>query len=165
MTKVYLSTGSNLGDRLENLAQAARLLDSKRGIKVLRLSQVYETEPWGYLDQPAFLNQVVEIATTIPPLRLLRTMKKIEKEGGRKPGFRYGPRVIDVDIIFYGAEVFAEQGLNIPHPQVAQRAFVLVPLAELVGEFVHPALGQSVQTMADQIDTSGVRLYVERGEQ
>ncbi len=159
MKKVYLSTGSNLNDRQGNLDNAIRLLDQHEHIRVLRISSVYETEPWGYTDQPAFLNQIVEIETDLAPLDLLRALKVLETEAGRVPTFKYGPRVMDVDIIFYGGEIFEGENLSIPHPQLEQRAFVLVPLAELAGEWVHPKTGQSVNALVQMIDTSGVKLF------
>ncbi len=164
MKTVYLSTGSNLNDRQGNLNNAIRLLDSHTNIRVCRVSSVYETEPWGYADQPAFLNQIVEIETDLAPLDLLRALKALEKEAGRVPTFKYGPRVMDVDIIFYGGEIFEGENLSIPHPQLEQRAFVLVPLAELAGDFLHPRTGQSVKELMRAIDTSGVKLWSATGK-
>jgi 2-amino-4-hydroxy-6-hydroxymethyldihydropteridine diphosphokinase len=165
MTKAYLSTGSNLGDRQARLETAQQTLHAWPGITVTRVSPIYETEPWGYLDQPLFLNQVVEIETEIPPEELLPVMKKIEKEMGRTPNFKNGPRVIDIDIILYGDWVIEREGLSIPHANIALRAFVLVPLADLIPDFVHPVLKKTIRQMEEEIDCSGIRLYEGPGVQ
>lgn len=163
MTKVYLSTGSNLGDRLAHLHKAVQALQDTPGIQVTRVSSVYETEPWGFLDQPRFLNQVIELETDIPALDLLPIMKQMERDLGRTPNFKNGPRVIDLDIILYGDQIIEQEGLIIPHPHVEERAFVLVPLADLVPEFVHPLLGKTIRQLEDEIDCSGISLYAEEG--
>jgi len=164
MEKVYLSTGSNLDRRLRNLDRAIRMLDRHARIKVLRTSTVYETEPWGYHDQPAFLNQVLEIETDIPPEDLLIILKSIEKEIGRTPTFKNGPRVIDIDIIFYGNWILETDRTSIPHPQLNRRAFVLVPLAELIHDFIHPQMGRTVGELLAAVDTSGVKRFSESGQ-
>ncbi len=161
MTKVYLSTGSNLGDRLSHLQKAVDTLNETPGIQVTRVSSVYETEPWGYLDQPRFLNQVVELETDIPPLKLLPIMKQMERDLGRTPNFKNGPRVIDLDIILYGDQIIEQEGLIIPHPHVEERAFVLVPLADLAPDFVHPVLCKTIRQMEEEIDCSGISLFRE----
>ncbi len=164
MTKVYLSTGSNLGDRLASLQLAVEALNNYPGISVLRVSPVYETEPWGYLDQPHFLNQVVEIETEIPPADLLPVMKHLEKDMGRVPNFKNGPRVIDVDIILYGNQIVEQDGITIPHPSIAQRAFVLAPLADLIPHYIHPKLGVTITQLMEEIDCSGVTRFVGPGD-
>ncbi len=154
---IYLGLGTNLGDRLDNL-RAARVALSPR-VFVLRASQVYETLPWGYADQPSFLNQVLEAQTLLTPRRLLAHLKSIESRLGRTPTFRYGPRLIDIDILFYGSQIIEMDGLIIPHPHLAERAFVLFPLAELAPDLVHPHSGLSVQQLLGQFDSSGVEVY------
>ncbi len=151
---VYLGLGTNLGDRLANLKHAADALPPQ--VSLLRASSIYETEPWGYRDQPAFLNQVLEARTDLPPEALLRHLKRIERKLGRRPTFRYGPRLVDLDILFYGDLVINLLGLLIPHPQLADRAFVLVPLAELAPTLRHPISGLTIQEMLTKIDSSGV---------
>ena len=128
--KVYLGLGSNLGSRLRNLSAARRRL-RERGFRILRQSRVIETEPWGVNDQPRFLNQVLEGEWLGSPRQLLRAAKAVEREGGRKATRRWGPRVIDVDILMFGDQLIAEQDLEIPHPRIAERPFVLQSLAEL----------------------------------
>jgi 2-amino-4-hydroxy-6-hydroxymethyldihydropteridine diphosphokinase len=121
---------------------------------------VYETEPWGYAGQPSFLNCVLEIRTTLPPGQLLESVKELEAAMGRRRGFRYGPRLIDVDILLYGDGTFDLPGLQIPHPRLHQRAFALVPLAELAQGVVHPALRITIARLAGEADDrEGVKLW------
>ncbi len=155
---VYLGLGTNLGDRAANLQKARDELDTLQPeIHLLRSSRLYETEPWGYADQPAFLNQVIEIGTTLQPRELLETCKRIEAEMGREPTFRYGPRCIDLDILFFDDWVVEEPGLNIPHKRMPERAFVLAPLAELEPGLRHPTLLLTVHQLLQAVDQSGVR--------
>ena len=130
MTKVYLGLGSNLKTRARNLSAARRRLRQK-GVRILRQSRVIETEPWGVADQPSFLNQVVEGEWGGSARQLLRVAKAVEREGGRRPTRRWGPRVIDVDILLFGNQTVTSPDLVIPHPRIAERAFVVRSLAEL----------------------------------
>ena len=130
MTKAYLALGSNLGSRARNLSSARRRL-RERGVRVLRQSRVMESEPWGVTDQPKFLNQVIEIEWAGTARQLLGAAKAVEREGGRKPSRRWGPRVIDVDIVLFGDERISEPDLQIPHPRMSERPFVYEPLREL----------------------------------
>ena len=130
MTKAYLALGSNLGSRARNLSSARRRL-RERGVRVLRQSRVMESEPWGVTDQPKFLNQVIEIEWAGTARQLLGAAKAVEREGGRKPSRRWGPRVIDVDIVLFGDERISEPDLQIPHPHMSDRRFVYEPLREL----------------------------------
>ena len=156
--RVFLGIGSNLGDRLGNLYQAQAALAPQ--IRLLRASAVYETPPWGYNDQPAFLNQALEVETELAPQALLTRLKEIETELGRVKNFRYGPRLIDLDILFYGEQVYQSETLSIPHSMLAERAFVLVPLAELAPDFVHPQLKRSVaDLLAERPDRDEIVLY------
>ena len=144
----YLGLGTNLGDRRANLRDALRLLASEAGLRLLRCSQVYETEPWGVTEQPRFLNCVAEVASTLEPEPLLARCKEVEERLGRVPGTRWGPRLIDMDILLYGAQVVELPHLEIPHPRLHLRAFALVPLAELAPSAVHPVLGQNIGELA-----------------
>jgi 2-amino-4-hydroxy-6-hydroxymethyldihydropteridine diphosphokinase len=130
MTLAYLGLGSNLGDRERNLGEARRLLE-EAGARVLRASAVHETEPFGVIDQPRFLNQVVEVEWRRGPRELLGAVKAVETAAGRKPTYRWGPREIDVDILLFGSETVDEPDLVIPHPGLYERDFLLRPLAEL----------------------------------
>ena len=134
MTVAYLGLGSNLGVRARNLSSARRRLRQK-GVRIVRQSRVIETEPWGVADQPRFLNQVVEVEWLGSPRQLLAAAKAVEREGGRKPTRRWGPRVIDVDILLFGDQRLREPDLVIPHPRIAEREFVLQSLAELGVKF------------------------------
>lgn len=123
------------------------------------VSGVYETKPWGYLDQPDFLNQVVEGFTELTPTKLLNFLKHVEKKMGREVNFRNGPRLIDLDILLYGDRVVHTTRLNLPHPQIVERAFVLVPLAEIAPELVHPVLHKSViELLAELPERDEVKL-------
>jgi len=130
LTTAYLGLGSNLGRRSRNLSGARRRLRHK-GARILRQSRVIETEPWGIANQPRFLNQVVEVDWPGKPRQLLEAAKQVEVEGGRKPTRRWGPRVIDVDILLFGDQRVKQRGLVIPHPRIGEREFVRESLAEL----------------------------------
>jgi 2-amino-4-hydroxy-6-hydroxymethyldihydropteridine diphosphokinase len=129
-TVAYLGLGTNLGNRRRNLSAARRRLRQK-GARIVRQSSVIETEPWGDADQPRFLNQVVEVEWAGTPRRLLATAKEVEREGGRKPTRRWGPRVIDVDILLFGDDHVSDGDLQIPHPGIKDRQFVRESLREL----------------------------------
>jgi len=146
MAKVYLSLGSNLGDRQANM-QAAIDRFPAAGIQLRRVSPVYETEPVDYLDQPSFLNLVVEVETELAPSDLLSQTTAIEKELGRVRNVPKGPRTIDIDILFYDQAVIETPTLTIPHPRVAERRFVLVPLNDLEPNLRHPVTKQTVQEL------------------
>ena len=160
---VHIALGSNLGDRAANLAHATDLMDEV--IQITAASSIYETPPWGVIDQPRFLNQVFKGCTTLAPINLLYELKAIERLMGRRETVRYGPRIIDLDILLYGQRVIQYNRLQVPHPRMLERAFVLVPLAEVSPGLVIPGSGQAVETLLKQIDPSGVvRFQAEKGE-
>ncbi len=155
MATIILALGSNLGDRSENLARARALLSQT--LTITAASPIYETAPWGVIEQPDFLNQALVAETDMPPDALLTLAKDIEARMGRDFGtIRYGPRVIDIDIIGYGDIILTSALLTIPHSRLPERAFVLVPLNDIAPEWVHPGLGQTVAEMLAQVDASGV---------
>ena len=156
MIHVFLGIGTNLGDRKRNLQEARAALSQR--LEILKESSIYQTAPWGYLDQPAFLNQVIEAQTTLSSLNLLDFLKQTEKQLGRQANFRFGPRLIDLDILFYGNRIIQTPRLQVPHPRLTERAFVLIPLAEVAPEFVHPQNKQTViQLLAALPDLGGVQ--------
>ena len=152
---IYLALGTNLGEREVNLQKAIDALAPK--VRLVRKSSIYATPPWGYADQPEFLNQVIEVDTPLRPLPLLHLLKSIEAEMGREETFRYGPRLIDLDILFYGQEIVEGELLTIPHPRLQERAFVLMPLAEIAPNFVHPVLNKTIRELLETVDTKGLR--------
>jgi 2-amino-4-hydroxy-6-hydroxymethyldihydropteridine diphosphokinase len=156
---IYLSLGSNLGDRAANLERAVEAL-AEIGVHVLRRSSIYETEPVDFLAQPWFLNCVVEAETSLGPRQLLEGLQAIERKLGSKKLVPRGPRIIDLDIIFYEAVVIHEAGMEIPHPRLAERRFVLIPLAEMAPEFLHPVLCKTAaELLAATQDRSAVRIW------
>jgi len=156
MRKVYLSLGANLGDRAAQIDTAIGLLDAA-GVKVLRRSSLYETEPQDLPNQPWFYNLVVEAETALFPLQVLRQIERIEKEMGRQRVVAKGPRRIDIDILFFGSFVIQTKKLQIPHPRLQQRRFVLEPLAELAPTFSHPALKRTIRQLLADLRGQAVR--------
>jgi 2-amino-4-hydroxy-6-hydroxymethyldihydropteridine diphosphokinase len=154
---VYLALGTNLGDRPGNLRDAVAALPP--AVTVLASSPVYETQPWGVTDQPAFLNMVLHGKTRLAPLALLAHLKELEGKLGRLASVRYGPRKIDIDILFYSDLILDTPGLTIPHPGLHERAFVLVPLADLAPDLVHPVFGKTNRQLLTEVDISGVKRY------
>lgn len=154
MADVYLALGSNLGDRRANLQAAVAALPP--AVVVRRCSPIYETPPWGVTEQPAFLNMTVEAETGLSPVELLAYLKRLESELGRRPAIRYGPRLIDLDLLFYDDLVLDSPSLVLPHPRLHERAFVLVPLADLAPDLLHPRLGQTVRQLLAAVDTTGI---------
>ncbi len=146
---LYLGLGSNLGDRKANLERAVQLLGQM--LSVERVSSVYETRPEGYEEQTLFLNAVCRAVTDIGPFQLLSLVKGIEIAMGREPSFPNAPRPIDIDILFYGNLVIEAPQLVIPHPRLAERAFGLIPLAEIAPELIHPVSGRSIQDLASAV--------------
>jgi len=161
---VYLSLGSNVGDRAKNLKDAiAALADA--GVEVVRVSSIYETEPVDLREQPWFLNCVVEAQTNLPPLGLLEALRAIEARLGSKKLVPKGPRVIDVDILLYGAETIDTPELQVPHPRMHLRRFVLAPLAEIAPQSRHPVSRlTAAEMLARAADKSQVRVVVKKRE-
>jgi len=154
---VYLALGTNLGDRLANLTSAIKALTP--AVQPIASSKVYETPPWGYLDQPAFLNQVIRAQTELAPLDLLAWLKGLETDLGRQPGLRYGPRLIDLDILLYDDLRLETAALTIPHPRLGERAFVLVPLADLASDLRPAGMHLTVGEMLASLDRAGILVY------
>lgn len=158
---VYILSGSNLGDRAANLALALEKIEAQAG-GLLAQSQLYETAAWGLEAQPAFLNQVLEIATELKPEALLECLLSIEKQLGRERKQKWGARIIDLDILYFGDRVVNTPGLQVPHPSIAERRFTLVPLCELAPLLVHPVLDKSqLQLLEECQDKLAVRIYGE----
>jgi 2-amino-4-hydroxy-6-hydroxymethyldihydropteridine diphosphokinase len=158
-TKVYLSLGANLGDREANLRAAIGALPGA-GVEIGRISSLYETEPVDYLDQPWFLNCVVEGETKLGALELLHALREIETRMGSKKEFAKGPRLLDIDILLYGDATIATAELQVPHPRMLERKFVLAPLAEIAPELRHPTWNGTVQELEKTTsDRSQIRKY------
>jgi 2-amino-4-hydroxy-6-hydroxymethyldihydropteridine diphosphokinase len=160
---VYLVLGANLGDREANLRAALRGLEGTGTVKAV--SSLYETEPVGGPEgQPPFLNAACLWETELPPEEALRFLKELERELGRRPGGRrYGPREIDLDILLYDDRVVEEEGLTVPHARLAERAFAMLPLAEIAPDAVHPVEGKTIAELAAAVGGEGVRTVAERG--
>lgn len=151
---VYLSLGGNLGDPARSMGAALRILDADDSTRVVAVSSLYRTPPWGKLDQPDFLNAAAEISTTLAPRALLELCLDAERKLKRVREERWGPRLIDIDILVYGERIIHETGLEVPHPRMLERAFVLAPLAEIA-----PGLavgGRSVSERLSGVDAAGI---------
>jgi 7,8-dihydro-6-hydroxymethylpterin- pyrophosphokinase len=157
--RAYVGLGSNLGDRAAYLLLGLSALSRLPETRLLRLSPVYETDPVGP-PQPPYLNMVAELETELSPKGLLAEMLRIEKALGRERRERWGPRTLDLDLLLYGDLVLEEAGLSVPHPRLHERAFVLVPLLDLLPEGRHPLLGQSFAELLASLDASSVRPLV-----
>ncbi len=155
VSRVYIGIGSNLGDRMANIDKAVDLLEEQ--MEVSAVSSIYETEPVGKIKQDMFLNCVVEASTDIPPIELFDLLKLMEKKLGRKNGIKWGPRVIDLDILIYGNESIKEKNLTVPHREMHLRRFVLVPLREIAPDFIHPVLKKNIPEMLKDIPESMVK--------
>lgn len=156
MHTVYLALGTNLGNRLANLRAARAALTPQMTLKAK--SHIYETPPWGYTEQDAFLNQVLQVETYLEPEPLLKHLKRLEVALGRVPSFENGPRLIDIDILFYDDLVLDTPELVIPHPRLHERAFVLVPLNDIAPDLIHPQFKKTVRELLTESDTSGIQL-------
>ncbi len=152
MHLAYIGFGSNIGDRLVHIQNAIQTLSKTEGITLQKISSLYKTDPVGYEAQAQFLNGVAAIHTTLSPLSLLHTLKDIETAIGRKHRIRWGPREIDLDILIYGDLCLRTEKLILPHPEMHLRSFVLVPLAEIAPDLVHPVFQESIQTLLNRFE-------------
>jgi len=142
LTTAYLAIGSNLGDRVGNLRRAVAMLAPE--VTLIAASPLYETAPAYVVDQPRFVNGALKVETTLEPRALLKKLKEIEQAVGRQPGLRYGPRIVDLDILFLGDTVLADLDLEVPHARLSERLFVLRPLADIAPDVMHPVLKRTV---------------------
>ena len=149
MATAYLGIGSNLGDRLKNMRDALLELSSSGLVRIRKVSPVYESEPVGLRDQPDFLNAVAEVETDASPHELLEVLQAVESRLGRRRDVRWGPRTIDIDILFYDDLILKNEALEIPHPRASERRFVLMPLSDIAPDLVHPVLGVEVSKLLE----------------
>jgi 2-amino-4-hydroxy-6-hydroxymethyldihydropteridine diphosphokinase len=161
MTRAVLGLGGNIGDTAGLMAEAIALLAAEPEITLEAVSALYRTPPWGKVDQPPFLNAAIRIATTLSPQNLLRAALVVERELGRERGERWGPRTIDIDILTYGREAIDEPGLTIPHPRLAERAFALAPLLDVMPEAEFS--GRRAAEWLAESDTAGIERVAEPG--
>lgn len=153
-TRVILALGSNLGDRRANLRQALAEISSQ--VKADKTSSIYETPPWGYIEQPVFLNQVLSGWTSLNPTELLDFLKSIERKMGRVKNFKNGPRLMDIDILLFGKQIVNTETLVIPHPRMLERGFVMLPLSEIEPDLIIPGTDKSVVDFLKNVDQEGI---------
>ncbi|MDO5787902.1 MAG: 2-amino-4-hydroxy-6-hydroxymethyldihydropteridine diphosphokinase [Fusobacterium sp.] len=153
--KVYLSLGSNMGDKRENLLEAIKRVGELENTEVVKSSTILETEPFGYIEQDNFLNACLEVKTLLTPQEFLSFILKIELDMGRVREIKWGPRVIDIDILFYDNEIIQEDNLAVPHPWICEREFVLEPLSEIAPNYVHPLERKTIMMLARKLKESG----------
>jgi 2-amino-4-hydroxy-6-hydroxymethyldihydropteridine diphosphokinase len=146
---IFLGTGTNLGDRRQNLVRANELIEKKAG-PIIQQSSVFKTDAWGITDQPFFYNQVIQITTELPPESLLDVLLTIEKTMGRERIQKWGTRLIDIDLLFYHQKQMISEKLILPHPFIQERNFVLAPMAEMAPDFVHPVLRKTIKTLLEE---------------
>lgn len=151
MNRVYVAFGTNIGDKNKNIEKAIEMMKD-RGLKVIKMSQIYKTEPYGYTEQPEFLNGVLEVLTDLDAVNVLKILLEIEKDMGRVREFKWGPRIIDLDILFFNDEIIDEKDLKVPHPDMQNREFVLKPLCDIAPNFIHPVLKKSVKDMLLELE-------------
>lgn len=164
METVYLGIGSNVGDSIVNCVSAVQHLRSSKSLSVEAVSEWYLTEPYGFIDQPWFINGVVKISTTLKPLELLDFIQELEKKFDRKTIKHWGPRTLDIDILLWETRIIVSSRLRIPHPQMHLRRFVLVPVCEIDSQIRHPLLGKTMSSLlASLADTSIVKHYFQPG--
>ena len=157
MVKAFLSLGSNMGDRLEYLSKAIDKIAQIQGCNILNKSRVYETEPWGYENQEAFLNLCISIETSLSPYELLESLQVIELELDRVRKIHWGPRTIDIDILLFDDIICEDDKLTIPHPRMRERAFVLIPLYDIEKNLIID--GIKLEDLINKIDTRGIKEY------
>ncbi|MCX5569182.1 2-amino-4-hydroxy-6-hydroxymethyldihydropteridine diphosphokinase [Kaistia nematophila] len=155
MTKVYLGLGSNLGDREAMLRAAISALAATPGVHVTAISSLYETPPWGPVPQGPYLNACIELDTTLSARAVLDLSLRIERDHGRERAIRWGPRTLDIDVLLYGDAAIDEEGLIVPHPRMIERAFVLVPLAEIAPEAT--VAGRTIHAILAEVETDDIR--------
>lgn len=147
----FIGIGSNLGDKSKNIEDAIRLVSELDSTKVVKISSFYKTEPVGYVDQDWYVNAVIKIVTNLPPKELLSSLLKIEKDLGREREKKWGPRIIDLDILFYEDLIVNEKGVMIPHPHLHERNFVLKPFCDIEPGFVHPIFKKDISTLYSEL--------------
>jgi 2-amino-4-hydroxy-6-hydroxymethyldihydropteridine diphosphokinase len=147
----FIGIGSNIGDPVDACREAVRQISEIPEVRMLRCSSLYRTEPVGPQDQPWFINAVAEIRTSLAPRRVFEALQGIEQRMGRTEGPKWGPRLIDLDLLLYGQEIVTEKDLTIPHPELHRRRFVLAPLCELASYTIHPAFGVSISGLLDRL--------------
>ncbi len=155
MAFAYLSIGANLGDRVATCDEALARLDAHPDVRVVRRSSLFETEPVGGVEQPPFVNLAAELATELAPEALLDLLKATERDLGRRPGIRWGPRVIDLDLLIYDDRILMTDTLSLPHPRMHERRFVLEPLAEIAPDLRDPRTGRTISEILSVVDSGG----------
>lgn len=157
LNTVFLSLGTNIGDRRSNLRTARFSINAQ--VQIESCSHIYETPPWGYIHQTPFYNQVIKGTTQLSPVDLMKFLKQVESDLGRIPTFQNGPRIIDIDILFYNDLVLEKESLVIPHPRMHDRVFVWLPLADIAPNLIHPVLKRSVSDVLGDLETADI-IYI-----